>query len=97
MLDDFWGTSEWYNVYTQMKKVFPDREPVQLTLDHPVFHCVFELKKFPQIPAYNIAVNLSNDTLTGRTSESGDPSRYYGFYDDKGRMMVIICRDTDLG
>ncbi len=97
MIDDFWGTSAWANVRNEMRRVFPDREPVLLTLEHPVFHCVFELKEIPQIPAYNIAVNLSTDTLTGTTSESGYPPSYYGIYDDKGRMMVIICRDTDLG
>ena len=97
MIDDFWGRAEWYNIYGQMKRVFPEREPIELTLDHPIFHCVFELKEKPQIPAIDWAVDRRTDTLTGYTSESGDPPRYYGIYDDKGRMMVIICRDTDLG
>jgi hypothetical protein len=97
MIDDFWGRAEWYNIYGQMKRVFPEREPIELTLDHPIFHCVFELKEKPQIPAIDWAIDRRTDTLTGYTSESGDPPRYYGIYDDKGRMMVIICRDTDLG
>ncbi len=97
MIDDFWGNSAWANVRNEMRRVFPDREPVLLTLDHPIFHCVFELKEIPQIPAWDYAVNRSTDTLTGVTSESGLPPNYYGIYDDKGRMMVIICRDTDLG
>jgi hypothetical protein len=99
MLDDFWGRAEWYNVYSEMKKVFPEREPRELTLDDPIFHSVFEIKEMPQIPAYNIAVNLSTDTLTGITTERNDAPRaiFYGIYDDKGRMMVIIDRDTDLG
>ena len=97
MIDDFWGTSQWSNVRNEMRRVFPDRAPVELTLDHPIFHCVFELKKLPQIPAWDIAVNRSTDELTGTTSESGYPPSYYGIYDDKGRMMVVICRDTDLG
>ena len=95
MIDDFWGQTEWYNIYHEMKRVFPEREPVELTLDHPIFHCVFELKEIPQIPGMTYAVDGYG--LTGITSESGDPPRYYGIYDDKGRMMVIICRDTDLG
>lgn len=99
MLDDFWGRAEWYNVYSQMKLVFPEREPVELTLDHPIFHCVFDLKEKPQIPAINVAVDLRTDTLTGYTTERQDAPapHYYGIYNDKGRMMVIICRDTDLG
>jgi hypothetical protein len=97
MVDDFWGQAAWDNFYYEMKRVFPEKEPIPLTLDHPIFHCVFELKEKPQIPAIDWAVDRHTDTLTGRTSESGDPPIYYGIYDDKGRMMVIICRDTDLG
>lgn len=99
MIDDFWGRREWYNIYNQMKRVFPEREPIELTLDHPIFHCVFELKEKPQIPGINWAVDLRTDALTGRTTERRDApfARYYGIYDDKGRMMVVICRDTDLG
>ena len=92
MIDDFWGRAEWYNIYGQMKRVFPEREPIELTLDHPIFHCVFELKEKPQIPSIDFA-------LRGETTERRDAPRaiFYGIYDDKGRMMVIICRDTDLG
>ena len=99
MIDDFWGRNEWYNIYYEMKRVFPEKEPVELTLDHPIFHCVFELKEMPQIPAIDHAVDRYTDTLTGRTTERSDAPKaiYYGIYDDKGRMMVIICRDTDLG
>lgn len=98
MLDDFWGNAEWINVYTQMKRVFPEREPVELTLEHPVFHCVFDLKEMPQIPAYTFALR-DRETLSGITTERSDAPRavFYGIYDDKGRMMVVICRDTDLG
>ena len=98
MLDDFWGQAEWYNVYTQMKKVFPEREPTVLPMNCPVFHSVFEIKEKPQIPAINIAINRDG-TLSGTTTERSDAPEaiFYGIYDDKGRMMVIICRDTDLG
>ncbi len=97
MIDDFWGISQWNNVQNEMRRVFPERRPELLTLDHPVFHCVFEIKEFPQIPAWDFAVDRTTDALTGITSESGYPPGFYQIKDDKGRMMVIICRDTDLG
>lgn len=98
MLDDFWGQAEWYNVYTQMKRVFPEREPRVLPMDDPVFDCVFKINEKPQIPAINVAIR-SDGTLSGTTTERSDAPEaiFYGIYDDKGRMMVIICRDTDLG
>ncbi|MBN2181063.1 MAG: DUF4159 domain-containing protein [Sedimentisphaerales bacterium] len=98
MIDDFWGRAEWYNIYGQMKRVFPNKEPMELPLSHEIFHCVFELKEKPQIPAINTAIDRYG-RLSGLTTERQDAPipHYYGIYDDKGRMMVIICRDTDLG
>ncbi|MDO8625563.1 MAG: DUF4159 domain-containing protein, partial [Candidatus Diapherotrites archaeon] len=43
MVDDFWGERQWKGFYRQFKKVFPDREPVDLSIDHPIFHCLFDL------------------------------------------------------
>ncbi len=98
MIDDFWGESEWYNIYFELKRVFPEREPVELTLDHPIFHFVFELKEKPQIPSINVALNgyYSGNVVTWERPDARIP-HYMAIYDDKGRMMVIICRNTDLG
>ena len=57
MVDDFWGEDEWENFRAQIKRVFPDREPVELPLDHEIFHCVYDLKEKPQIPSIHMAVN----------------------------------------
>ena len=43
MVDDFWGEEEWYNFYSQIRRVFPNRQPEELPLDHPIFHCVYDL------------------------------------------------------
>src|SRR4051794_39894757 len=56
MVDDFWGGDEYRNFYEQIKRVFPEREPVELPIEHPIFHCVFDLKAKPQIPAINVAI-----------------------------------------
>jgi len=51
MVDDFWGGYEWKNFYRALKQIFPDRDYVELELDHPIFH--LEIK--PQIPAVGLA------------------------------------------
>jgi hypothetical protein len=52
MVDDFWGESGIRRIFTtQIKRVFPEREPVDLPLEHPIFHCVFDLKEKPQVPS----------------------------------------------
>ena len=50
MLDDFWGTVEWDRFEEGMKKVFPDREIVEIANDDPIFHSVYDLDDRYQIP-----------------------------------------------
>jgi hypothetical protein len=93
MVDDFWGEDEWDNFYREIKRVFPDREPIELPLEHPIFHCVYDLKEKPQVPSIHAA------SRGGRTWERWDAQEVHfkGIFDDKGRMMSIICHNTDLG
>jgi len=92
MVDDFWGEDEWHNFYENIKRVFPDREPRELPLEHEIFHCVYDLKKKPQIPSIHT-------WMRGDTTERWDATEphYKGLFDDKGRMMAIICHNTDVG
>jgi hypothetical protein len=96
MVDDFWDYDAWARLYTQMKRVFPDIEPVELDLSHPIFHCVFDLKEKPQVP--NMQLGTASRT-TGVTWETRDPqpAHYWGWFDSKGRMIAIACHNTDLG
>jgi len=96
MVDDFWGEAEWYNFYREIKRVFGDREPVELALDHPIFHAVFELKEKPQIPSIGVALAGRAYGITWERPDAREV-HFKAIYDDKGRMMVIICHNTDLG
>jgi hypothetical protein len=91
--DDFWGLYEFQNFQRQMKKVFPDRNMEELSLDHEVFHTFFDLDTVMQIP------NVNNACSGGRTWE--DPSdtrpRVLGIKDDAERLMVLITYNSDLG
>jgi Domain of unknown function (DUF4159) len=92
MVDDFWGEDEWQIFYEQIKQVFPDTEPVELSLDHPIFHCVYELKEKPQVPSITAFQQ-------GRRSENWDNqgARYLGFFNEAGHLQMIVCHNTDLG
>jgi len=96
MVDDFWGDYQYENFYREIKRVFPDREPVELPLSHEIFQCVYRLKEKPQVPGIQFWWPGSNVTW----EDHGPGSRevhYRGISDDKGRLMVIICQNTDLG
>jgi hypothetical protein len=98
MVDDFWGDYEWNNFYQQIKRVFPDREPEELPLEHEIFHCVYRLKQKPQVPSIHQAEYGRSTGVTWE--EHGGDSRtvhYRAIKDDKGRIMVLACHNTDLG
>ena len=96
MVDDFWGEREWDNFYEQIKRVFPDREPKELDIDHPIFNCVFPLKSKPQIPSIHHWYAYQGTGITWERPDAETP-HYKGIVDDKDRLMVVICHNTDLG
>lgn len=90
-MDDFWGTSEWASMEAQMKKIFPDLEIKDIPLTHPIFHMVFDIDKLVQTPN-------SGYKQTGITYEQdGFIPECKGIFDEKGRLMVVINHNTDLG
>lgn len=97
MVDDFWGDWEWQNFYDEIKRVFPDREPVELPIDHPIFSCVYPLSEKPQVPAINTAQWGRSAGITWERGEDGREVHYKGIFDDKNRLMALICHNTDLG
>lgn len=96
MVDDFWGEDEWENFREQIKRVFPERDPVEVRIDHPIFNCVFPIEEKPQVP--NIYTGARSE-YTGITWERPDAQvpHYRAIFDDKGRIMVFICHNTDNG
>jgi hypothetical protein len=96
MVDDFWGEREWENFYYEIKRVFPDREPVELAADHEIFNCVYELKEKPQVPSIGHAHGGRHQGVTWERWDAQEV-HFKAIFDDNGRMMAVICHNTDLG
>jgi hypothetical protein len=91
MCDDFHGTQEWAVFINSMQKVFPDRAIVELDNADPIFHTVFDLDDRYQVPGMQYV-------YSHRVYEKdGTSPRWRGIYDDRGRLMVAICHNMDLG
>jgi hypothetical protein len=91
MCDDFHGTREWAVFVASMHRVFPDRPIVELDDKDAIFHTVFNLDQRYQVPG-------AQYLETGRIAEKdGIEPRWRGIYDDRGRVMVAICHNMDLG
>jgi len=96
MLDDFWGENEWENVEDELRRVFPDRSFAELSLDHPLYHGVFEIKSKGQVP--NVRTGIQSE-WSGVTWERSDAMEVHhrGISDDQGRLMVLATHNTDNG
>ena len=99
MVDDFHGSeywqgiNEWETFVESMRKVFPDRPIVDIPDSDAIFHTVYNLDDRLQVPG-------AQYLRSGRTYEkgpTGTPEHWRAIYDDKGRVMVAICHNMDLG
>lgn len=91
MCDDFWGEQDWEVFMSSMRRVFPDREPVDLDNRDPIFHVIYDLDNRYQVPG---ARYLS----TGVTEKcQGCPAEWRGIYDDRGRLLVAMTPNSDIG
>ena len=91
MCDDFHGVQEWAIFEESMRRVFPDRPIVDIENADAIFHTIYDLDDRYQVPGWS-------PWSRGMTSEFGgvDP-KWRGIYDDKGRLVVAICHNMDLG
>ncbi len=97
-LDDFWGEREWAGMAEQMRKVFPNRDFVELPLDHPLYQCVLHIQSKGQVPNVFLGTQSEFDP-EHRTWERSDATvvHHRAIFDDQGRMMVIATHNTDNG
>ncbi len=82
MVDDFDSqySLDWFA--SQMKMVFPGRDFVELTVEHPIFHTFYE------IPTLDVEAPFQY---------RDGPPRFYGYFDDTGRLCMIINHNNDIG
>ena len=102
MADDFWGEVQWAQFAHEMKRVFPERDFVELPMDHPVFHCIFDLKgpkNKLQTPNIRQGISSQFDGITWEYHDGEECKEMHvrGMFDDKGRMMIIATHNCDNG
>lgn len=92
MVDDFWGDYQFANFQAQMRRVLPEFDIVDIPLDHPIFSTVYQVDEIVQVPVVDRGI------YGGPTHEQGGIVPHcMGIFDEKGRLMVVINWNTDLG
>ena len=95
-VDDFWGSYAWDVWATQIRKVLaPSEYPiVDLPMDHPIFHTMFDLRGIPQIPG----IGYWRGSRGGTSERGADSAQVHAraISDRLGRVMVMMTHNTDV-
>lgn len=83
MIDDFDSQDSLDHFLSEMKRLFPDRDFPELELAHPIFHTFYEIPTLEIEPPYG--------------SRDGGRPTFYGYYDDRGQLLMIINHNNDVG
>jgi hypothetical protein len=101
---DFWNTREWNGFARQMELVLPGRQWTELTMEHPIFNCVFQIKgpmQRLQVPTMQFWNRRHNPDIPGEPiqinrGEGSEKMSVRALFDDKGHLMVIAFHNTDI-
>ncbi len=105
MADDFWGEWDWSNFEAQMNRVLTGSAWVELPMEHPIFHCVFDLR----VPKNNLQVPTMQ--MWQRNYDPANPQSFPSFFrgegshemhvrawlDEQQHIRVIALHNTDTG
>jgi hypothetical protein len=93
--DDFWGDSAWAHFSREIGKVLPpDEYPiVDVPLDHPILHQLFDLDEIPQVPSIQFWSGYGGTSELGE--ESAEP-HFRAIFDARGRILVLMTHNTDI-
>ncbi len=97
MADDFGAAAEWEHIRYAMRQVFPDREPRELTIDHEIFHTVYNFKSLPQVPSIRAwERGLDYEDWHGGFTNGDTSPHFWGYFDDENRLMALFCHNNDI-
>jgi hypothetical protein len=90
MIDDSHGDFDWQVVLAGLRMLFPDRAIEDLRPDDEIYHVLYDVDAV-QIPGTRFIFG------GGRypPGVKGNP-KYRAIRDDRGRIMIVICHNTDV-
>jgi len=97
MADDFHGAYEWQMFVQRMRMVFPDRPIEEIPNNDPIFHTIYDLDDRYQIPgAAHLRLGYKVPDYP-QGPDDGKGAHWFAIRDDKGRIMVAISFNSDIG
>jgi hypothetical protein len=105
LVNDFWGEDEWSGFASEITKVLPGRSWTELTTAHPVFNCVYDLRRpmqrlqVPTIQFWNREHDENDPQSPLQTifrGEGSEEMHVRALLDDKNRMMILAIHNSDI-
>jgi Domain of unknown function (DUF4159) len=95
--DDFWADYAFDHWAGQLAKALPPGQYpiVDVPLDHPLFHTLYDIHRIPQIPSINFWGRSGGTSERGR--DSAVPHVRAVFHPEDGHIMVLMTHNTDFG
>jgi hypothetical protein len=97
VIDDFWGTQEWRNFQREITRVLPEFPIVEIPLDHELFGIFYNIDEILQVPNVGNGRAYSRGCRECTSENDGYVPQVFGIFDKKGRLMVLINFNTDMG
>ena len=82
--------------FTSRCSAFSQIRTGELEIKHPIFHQLFDLKELPQIPKITHWMRHQQQPWSEMYPDNTG-AHYWAYFDDKNRMVALICHNTDLG
>ena len=104
-VNDFWSAREWDGFAVQIELAVPNRKWTELSTDHPVFQCVFDLRRpmhelrVPTMQFWNQDFDAADsESLPHRVfrGEGSEDMHVRALLDDKGRIMILAIHNSDV-
>jgi hypothetical protein len=90
MVDDFHNEQEWAGFMAGIRQMGLGGEPEELDDSAPAFHVLFNLTERVRVPGANVAYGAGIE-------RGGTVPHWRGIFDEKGRMVVAITFNQDIG
>ena len=105
LVNDFWGEQEWEGFASEIQRVLPDRAWTELSMEHPVFNCVYPLKgpmqklQVPTIQFWNQDYDPNDpDSHLQRIfrGEGSEEMHVRALLDSRQRIVILAIHNSDV-
>jgi hypothetical protein len=84
LMTDSWGDNDENNVNRVFQRVLPGSKFIELPIEHPLYHAVFNITEKAQVPNIRIGMKIPGTRIAHRV-----------ILDDKGRIMAMSLHNSD--